>query len=186
MSFDHDTAANLNAAVDLVNSAARGEELLGSRAELHAFGQRHDYAPSALEGTSLARMHEVRSRLAKAWRLDDREAAVAFLNAALADADARPALIRHDGWDWHLHFTPQGAPLERIMLAETAMALVDLFREDEWGRLKVCAAPDCDAVLVDLSRNRSKRYCDAANCANRAHVAAYRARRREAHPPDDS
>jgi hypothetical protein len=32
-------------------------------------------------------------------------------------------------------------------------------------------------VLVDLSRNRSRRFCDVNGCANRAHVAAYRARR---------
>jgi len=44
-------------------------------------------------------------------------------------------------------------------------------------RMLVCAADDCDAAVLDLSRNRSKRYCDTGNCANRAHVAAYRARR---------
>ena len=46
------------------------------------------------------------------------------------------------------------------------------------GRLAVCAAPDCEHVLVDLSRNRSKRYCDSRTCGNRLHVAAYRARQR--------
>ncbi|MEO7071362.1 MAG: CGNR zinc finger domain-containing protein, partial [Nostocoides sp.] len=35
---------------------------------------------------------------------------------------------------------------------------------------------DCDDVFVDLSRNRSKRFCDAI-CGNRENVAAYRARR---------
>ena len=56
------------------------------------------------------------------------------------------------------------------------MALVDVIRSKEMDRLLVCAADDCDAVVLDLSRNRSKRYCDTGNCANRAHVAAYRAR----------
>jgi predicted RNA-binding Zn ribbon-like protein len=45
-------------------------------------------------------------------------------------------------------------------------------------RLKICAAPDCDAVVMDLSRNRSRIFCDTGNCANRQHVAAYRERRR--------
>ena len=58
------------------------------------------------------------------------------------------------------------------------MGFVDLIREDDLARLKRCAADDCDSVLVDLSRNRSKRFCDTGNCANRAHVAAYRARQR--------
>jgi predicted RNA-binding Zn ribbon-like protein len=48
---------------------------------------------------------------------------------------------------------------------------------DVGGRVRVCDAPGCDAVLIDLSRNRSRRYCDTGNCGNRQHVAAYRARR---------
>ena len=36
--------------------------------------------------------------------------------------------------------------------------------------------PDCDDVVVDLSKNRSKRFCDGG-CGNRAAVAAYRARK---------
>ena len=53
----------------------------------------------------------------------------------------------------------------------------DLIRGGELRRLKVCAAPDCDAVLFDVSRNRSKIFCDTGNCGNRQHVAAYRERR---------
>ena len=45
-------------------------------------------------------------------------------------------------------------------------------------RVKVCAADDCSDVLVDLSKNKSKRYCDTGNCGNRVNVAAYRARKR--------
>ena len=39
-----------------------------------------------------------------------------------------------------------------------------------------CAAIGCGALFVDLSCNRSKRFCDRGNCANRTHVAAFRAR----------
>ena len=59
----------------------------------------------------------------------------------------------------------------------TNTVLVDVIRGKEMDRMLVCAAEDCDAVVLDLSRNRSKRYCDTGNCANRAHVAAYRARK---------
>ena len=48
--------------------------------------------------------------------------------------------------------------------------------DDELARLRVCAADDCEDVVVDLSKNRSKRYCDGT-CGNRANVAAYRARK---------
>ena len=44
-------------------------------------------------------------------------------------------------------------------------------------RLHSCAAEDCDDVVLDLTRNRSKRFCDTGNCANRTHVKAYRARK---------
>ena len=55
--------------------------------------------------------------------------------------------------------------------------VADLIRAGELRRLKTCAAPDCEAVLIDLSRNRSRRFCDTGNCANRQHVAAYRERK---------
>ena len=62
------------------------------------------------------------------------------------------------------------------MATEAAMAFADALRSGELDRLRTCAADDCDAVLLDLTRNRSKRYCDAGNCANREHVRSYRTR----------
>ena len=53
-----------------------------------------------------------------------------------------------------------------------------MLRDEGAARLRGCAAPGCDGVFVDLSRNRSRRYCDTGNCGNRVHVAAYRARLR--------
>lgn len=65
------------------------------------------------------------------------------------------------------------------------MALVDVIRSKERYRMSVCTANDCDAVVLDLSRTRSKRYCGAGNCTNRAHVSAYRARRMSRGPLPD-
>jgi predicted RNA-binding Zn ribbon-like protein len=39
----------------------------------------------------------------------------------------------------------------------------------------VCAAHDCEGVLVDLSRNGSKRFC-TVRCGNRMNMIAYRER----------
>jgi predicted RNA-binding Zn ribbon-like protein len=91
-----------------------------------------------------------------------------------------PRLTRHDGWDWHLHLTAPDAPLADRLGTEAAMGIADLIRTKDLERLKRCDAADCSAVLVDLSRNRSRRYCDVGNCGNRAHVAAYRARKASA------
>ena len=54
----------------------------------------------------------------------------------------------------------------------------DVIRADEGSRISICADDTCEALALDLSRNRSKRYC-STTCANRNAVAAYRARRAE-------
>jgi predicted RNA-binding Zn ribbon-like protein len=68
------------------------------------------------------------------------------------------------------------------MLVEAAMAFVDVIRTDQLDRLRVCAGTDCADVLVDLSKNRSRRFCESG-CGNRANVAAYRARQTEPRQP---
>ena len=108
----------------------------------------------------------------------DEEQAVRLVNALLADTRAAPWLTRHPEMpEWHLHLASVDDPLAQRMGAEMAMALADLIRAGELRRLKTCAAPDCQAVLIDLSRNRSRMFCDTGNCGNRQHVAAYRERR---------
>jgi predicted RNA-binding Zn ribbon-like protein len=47
------------------------------------------------------------------------------------------------------------------------MALMDLVRAGELGRLRICAYPGCGNVLVDVSKNKPKRYC-GVRCSNRA------------------
>ena len=99
-----------------------------------------------------------------------------LVNAALAEVSFRPALVRHEEFDWHLHAVDHDAPLAERILVETAMAMVDVIRADEHSRIGVCADDGCGGVVLDLSRNRSRRYC-STTCANRNAVAAYRARR---------
>jgi predicted RNA-binding Zn ribbon-like protein len=76
--------------------------------------------------------------------------------------------------------TAPNAPLAQRIGAEAAMGFLDLVRADDLDRLKTCAADDCSDVVVDLSRNKSKRFCATGNCGNRTNVAAYRARKRSA------
>jgi predicted RNA-binding Zn ribbon-like protein len=126
----------------------------------------------------LESVRALRPRLRKFWTVKDRDEAAALVNQILEEADARPYLSRHDEWDWHLHVTRPNAPLADRIAADAAMAFLDLIRADALGRLRICAADDCEDVLVDLSKNSSKRYCDTGNCGNRTNVAAYRARKR--------
>lgn len=177
MVFAPDTEVALRTVVGLINSAANGEEHLATVADLDRFLETEGFSGArSRDAAELASVHKLRSQLTELWTMSE-DSAVDTVNRLLRDANALPQLIKHDQWDWHLHATTREAPLADRMGTEAAMALVDVIRSKEMDRMLVCAAEDCDAVVLDLSRNRSKRYCDTGNCANRAHVAAYRARK---------
>jgi predicted RNA-binding Zn ribbon-like protein len=164
----------------LVNSdRVDGEQLadlaaLDEYLEGYGWTGRRDYDPD-----ELAEVHRLRGRLGRLWEVaDDEERTVGQVNALLSDTRAAPWLTRHAEMpEWHLHLASNHDPLAQRMGAEMAMALADLIRAGELRRLKICAAPDCHAALIDLSRNRSRMFCDTGNCGNRQHVAAYRERR---------
>lgn len=177
MVFAPDTEIALRSVASLINSAANGMERLATPEDLDRFLQNEGFSGSRTrDAAELAGVHRLRARLAALWTADE-DTAVEAVNRLLREARALPQLVKHDHWDWHLHATTPDAPLADRMSTEAAMALVDVIRSKEMERLLVCAAEDCDAVVLDLSRNRSKRYCETGNCANRAHVAAYRARK---------
>jgi predicted RNA-binding Zn ribbon-like protein len=176
MVFAPDTEVALRTVVNLINSAANGREQLTSQQDLDSFLAAEGFTGSRTrDAAELASVRGLRRQLADLW-IADEEAAVATVNGLLRAANALPQLVKHDKWDWHLHATTPEAPLAHRMSTEAAMALADVIRSKEMDRLRTCEAEDCDAAVLDLSRNRSRRYCDTGNCANRAHVAAYRAR----------
>lgn len=176
--FAHDTQTGLAAAAALVNTAARGRELLPDEAALAAFLDANDYSGRRdLDAAELSSVRALRPELRALWTETDVDRIAAVVNGLLDRAAARPFLSNHDNWPWHLHLPPSDAPLAHRIAAEVAMAFADLIRIEALDRLAVCAAPDCDAVLVDVTRNRSRRFCDTGNCGNREHVKAYRARR---------
>ncbi|MCE9516875.1 MAG: CGNR zinc finger domain-containing protein [Mycobacterium sp.] len=186
MHFSHDTQLTLRDACALVNSDRAHGRPLADQAALDAFLDIQGWTGRRdRDNAELAAVHALRDRLGAIWTAAGRgagaeEDAVAAVNALLADTHAAPWLTRHPEMpQWHLHLASPEDPLAKRMGAEMAMALADLIRAGELRRLKTCAAPDCDAVLIDLSRNRSRMFCDTGNCGNRQHVAAYRERRRE-------
>ena len=174
--FSHDTTMSLQAACALVNTARMrdGEDRLGSVDDLNAFYSSWGYAGRHdRDARELEEVHAARAQLAALWQVD-RDEAVTLVNAMLVAGRAAPQLVRHDDWDWHLHAHDTQAPLAEQITVETAMALVDVIRSAAFDRLRTCEG--CEAVLVDLSRNSSRRFCDVNNCGNRARVEAYRAR----------
>jgi predicted RNA-binding Zn ribbon-like protein len=172
----HDTEASLQAAVDLVNSA-EDPDTLTSQEQVDAWYAKHSYTGrrdrDAAELADLRALRPVLRDLLTA----DRDRAAALVNTMLAEARAVPQLVRHGDIDWHLHAVSADEPLVRRVLVETAMAMADVVRTDETSRLSVCADRGCEGIVLDLTRNRSRRFC-STTCANRNAVAAYRARTR--------
>jgi predicted RNA-binding Zn ribbon-like protein len=178
MMFAHDTEVALAAAADLVNTGRQNEEMLPDLAALDAFVQRWQWTGDrAHDDAELDAVRALRPRLARLWFADEDEA-VEIVNGLLRGAKALPQLVRHDGWGYHVHATSSHAPLADRMAVEAAMAFTDVIRLNALDRLRVCAAVDCEDVVVDLSKNASRRFCDTT-CANRTNVAAFRARRRQ-------
>ena len=175
MYFAHDTEIALASASALVNTA-EDPDTLTSTAELDAFLRRWEWTGDRVgDEAELAAVRRLRTRLRELWTSSD-ERRVEVVNLLLRDADALPQLVRHGTWSWHLHATPDDAPLHVRMAVEAAMAMADVIRVDETDRLSICGAPDCAGVVVDLSKNRSRKYC-SVECGNRVAAAAYRARR---------
>jgi predicted RNA-binding Zn ribbon-like protein len=173
--FAHDTTAALVAAVALVNSA-EPPDTMTTRAQLDAFYTAHDYTGARThDAAELESVRALRGPL-RDLLTRDRDRTVEIVNTILAERHAVPALVRHGGWDYHLHAIVASAPLADRIAVETAMAMIDVIRADELSRLSVCADPTCNGIVVDLSRNRSRRFC-STTCGNRVAVAAYRSRK---------
>jgi predicted RNA-binding Zn ribbon-like protein len=175
MPLAHDAEEALRAAVALVNTGEPPETLetvadLDAFFAAHAYTGRHDRTAA-----ELAQVRALRPRL-RTLLLAERDTAAELVNTLLAEARATPRLVRHPGEDWHIHATADEEPFATRVAVETAMAMTDVIRADEHSRLGVCADDRCEGLVLDLSRNRSRRYCSTA-CTNRNAQAALRARR---------
>jgi predicted RNA-binding Zn ribbon-like protein len=174
--FAHDTEHGLIEAAALINTARADGEGLPDIAALDAFVRTWGWTGRRdRDEAELRAVRALRPRLREIWEADE-DRVVEIVNRLLRDGHALPQLVKHDGWDYHLHATPSDAPLASRMAVDAAMAVLEVVRTKELSRLRICELPGCDDVVVDLSKNRSKRYCEGS-CGNRAAVAAYRARK---------
>jgi predicted RNA-binding Zn ribbon-like protein len=177
MLFAHDTRAVLALAADLVNI----EELPGPDA-LDVWLEKHEVFPRPpATDDDVAAILALRPRLRAVWQAASASGTAqlaGLINELFTEAAACPWLVDHGGgFGWHLHVSDPDARLEHRLAAQAAFAFADLVRLRETERLRQCEAPGCEAVFADLSKNRSRRYCDTGNCGNLQHVRAYRARR---------
>jgi predicted RNA-binding Zn ribbon-like protein len=181
--FTHDIEHALGAAVDLINTGpAAGEaEHLPDLAALRDYVGRNLISDvPELTSADLTAVRRLRAAFHEVFAADELTATVSLINRVVGATRTTPHLTDHDGHDWHIHFFGPGARIAEHLAAECGMAIAFVVSAGELDRLRTCEAPDCSRVLVDLSRNRCRRYCDSRTCGNRMHGAAYRARQREA------
>jgi predicted RNA-binding Zn ribbon-like protein len=184
VTFSHDTEQALGTLVRLVNTLPgpmSQVDDLETLEDLEKFVHEREFsAVCTLTDTDLDEVRGLRSLFSPVFTTSSDAEAAALVNAIIARGMSTPKLTNHDGHPWHIHYSHDDASLACRITVECGIALAQVIAAGEWERIRRCEAPDCNDALIDLSRNRSKRYCDARTCGNRLHVAAYRERRKVA------
>ncbi len=67
--------------------------------------------------------------------------------------------------------------LREQLAVQVGLGLTLALQQYGTERLKVCAAAPCQEVFIDVSKNKSRRFC-GERCANRYNVAHFRERQR--------
>ena len=147
-----------------------------------------DAAPDA--AAALARALRLRAQLDQLLRarLNDQPSSRETLDGL---REAYLAALRHGhlersahGYDWSW---PVDDDADVAGLADTLDSVlwplvpqaVDLLRSDRLERLRLCV--DCRWLFLDLSRNRSRRWCSMNGCGARAKMRRYRAQQSDPH-----
>lgn len=164
---------------DLVTFAVRTDLIGESRAAdlVAAAGREPERAAAVLSRARLLR--DVLDRVFTAVAITGRapEAEIAELNEFLTEGMRYRRLEPDDrccGWTW----AAGDEPLAQ-MLWPIANAAAELLVGGELDRVKRCGNDTCAWLFVDLSRNRSRRWCDMKECGNRAKARRHYARKKD-------
>lgn len=164
---------------DLVSWSLHAGILAEEEAEvLRRWAAHHpDLAASGLERAIAQRemIYQVFSSVAVGQ--DPREDVLDGLNAAIREAFSRLEISPTAGgfrWTW----TEEGVDPER-MLWPIVRSAADLLTSEELGRVRACARDGCDWLFVDMSKNRSRRWCSMEVCGSRVKSRRYYYRKKE-------
>jgi predicted RNA-binding Zn ribbon-like protein len=166
---------------DLVGWALRQEVLKGSEARrlLRRARREPEAAAAALERAIAVREAIYRIFSATAHGRAPDAGDLATMNGALAEALAHLRLVRTSegfGWGW-LGDRGREMALDRV-LWPVVRAAAELFTSKELDRVKECANDPCGWLFLDVSRNRSRRWCSMESCGNRMKARRHYQRRR--------
>ena len=96
---------------------------------------------------------------------------LAAFNGYLGETMLRSQIVKtQDGFYWDM--TGNKKKLDWI-LNPIIHSAADLLISDEFRQVKKCADPVCGWLFLDISRNRSRRWCDMADCGNRAKASRF-------------
>lgn len=106
------------------------------------------------------------------------ESDLARLNTSLADALEHLRIMNREGafsLDWHAVEGELDLPLWMV-----ARSAADLLASERLPRVHECQGKNCGWLFLDRTRNRSRRWCDMADCGNREKARRNYARKRGA------
>jgi predicted RNA-binding Zn ribbon-like protein len=98
------------------------------------------------------------------------------VNAELLNARSHERLTRAvDGFIWK--WIDKEAALDR-MLWSIAHSAAELLTRGDLSRIRECGGEECGWLFEDISKNRSRQWCNMQDCGNLAKVRRYRSRLR--------
>jgi predicted RNA-binding Zn ribbon-like protein len=170
--------------LDFANSLSwrtseKPEEKLGSYAALVEWGRKAGIV-SAREARAMLRAGKGKNMLTRAISLREsiyrtfaahaagrraRPSDLAILNEAVREALGHLRLVGEAtgfAWRW-----PADSDAARRILWTVARSAADLLTSAHLGAVRECAGAGCGWLFVDLSRNRSRRWCAMSDCGNR-------------------
>lgn len=88
---------------------------------------------------------------------------------------ARYSELRQHQAGFVRHWT-EAAPTLELPLLIVAQTAENLLERGPIDRLHICGGDDCEWMFLDLSKNRSRRWCDMATCGNETKVKKFRSK----------
>lgn len=106
--------------------------------------------------------------------------ALGGLNRVLAEGMGRARLIASgEGYSWGWEASRSERPPLSAPLWPIARSAAELLTSPWSTRVRECPGEHCGWLFLDLTKNRSRRWCEMEVCGSRAKMQRYRERRRD-------
>lgn len=151
--------------------------------DLQEFLEQHhvEMSDESLTEMEFMKIRQLRDRLRDIFlRLETREPSeiVGAINGLLGATPVNLQASISEGELIQIKYKiPTNVVLVERLAVEVGLGLTLALQQYGPERLKVCAAAPCQEVFIDVSKNKSRRFC-GERCANRYNVAHFRERQR--------